>query len=722
MPRPAKTQPANIQRLVHLNDDDAEKRRRRSSIRHASDTRRASIAAVARDTFRRGPQESSVPLMANFEEWMKLVKDNKINQSNSWNFALIDYFHDMAVLKEGDGINFQKASYTLDGCVKIYTSRVDSVASETGKLLSGLADGGKELNKDGAGEGGEAGGEGGSDNEESEETAKRQKRRKNRSEATLASSFAQIQVKNLDLELSVDPLFRKMCADFNEGGAKGLLLNSLAIDSSGRVVFDGQVDQQPEETEPEASNRHIEPISLNTIRDSFFGQMSIDNLTICPSLPMLQTALKDPSMSTASDFIKDIETHRLEDEGAFAGDIGDFDDDGGALDLDPVMADQEESRLEFGVPDFELAEPSNVSGEGLAPGGASNGVTVVMNPGTQEGDIMAYFDETLRKNWAGPEHWKVQKIKGITSDATTEAPAKKRVEKQVKEPFLIDFLTSDGDVDENVLFADGGSAINLPKTQHKSKTRNLLPDDQHFSSKSLIQLFLKPKAQMFHKVKGAKSTTTTTTTAAAEHNDDEAEINVDENFFAENYHEAGDEGQARGGEYDANFFQGGDDGGDPEFDDEYDDAGGMPFNGLHEVPQDGTTNGGLLLGNRRARPEYVNYAKTAKKVNIKLLKDNIWNTLDIAADPVTDATKEHKLENQQEPKQEEQEERKFTDMVQDLKKVYAPQQMTEISTSFCFICLLHLANEKGLVIEDNADNSELTIRKDLTVTQAELSA
>lgn len=46
----------------------------------------------------------------------------------------------MSLLKEGDGVNFQKASCTLDGCVKIYTSRVDSVANETGKLLSGLAE------------------------------------------------------------------------------------------------------------------------------------------------------------------------------------------------------------------------------------------------------------------------------------------------------------------------------------------------------------------------------------------------------------------------------------------------------------------------------------------------------------------------------------------------------------------------------------------------------
>jgi len=81
-----------------------------------------------------------VPILANFEEWMKMATDNKINATNSWNFALIDYFYDMSLLKEGDGVNFQKASCTLDGCVKIYTSRVDSVATETGKLLSGLAD------------------------------------------------------------------------------------------------------------------------------------------------------------------------------------------------------------------------------------------------------------------------------------------------------------------------------------------------------------------------------------------------------------------------------------------------------------------------------------------------------------------------------------------------------------------------------------------------------
>lgn len=116
-----------------------------------------------------------VPILANFEEWMKMATDNKINATNSWSFALIDYFHDMSLLREGDGVNFQKASCTLDGCVKIYTSRVDSVATETGKLLSGLADSGSKKSKRGGEEGEGAEGE---EDEEGEDGVKKKSRRK----------------------------------------------------------------------------------------------------------------------------------------------------------------------------------------------------------------------------------------------------------------------------------------------------------------------------------------------------------------------------------------------------------------------------------------------------------------------------------------------------------------------------------------------------------------
>ena len=120
-----------------------------------------------------------VPILANFEEWMKMATDNKINANNSWNFALIDYFHDMSLLREGDGVNFQKASCTLDGCVKIYTSRVDSVATETGKLLSGLAESRENKRRREEGDdGGDEGDENAEDGEEEGEDGAKRKARK----------------------------------------------------------------------------------------------------------------------------------------------------------------------------------------------------------------------------------------------------------------------------------------------------------------------------------------------------------------------------------------------------------------------------------------------------------------------------------------------------------------------------------------------------------------
>ena len=47
-----------------------------------------------------------------------------------------------------------------------------------------------------------------------------------------------------------------------------------------------------------------------------------------------------------------------------------------------------------------------------------------------------------------------------------------------------------------------------------------------------------------------------------------------------------------------------------------------------------------------------------------------------------------------------------------LQKVYPRPVMNDISTSYCFICLLHLANEKGLAITKSPDLTELAIKRD----------
>ena len=48
--------------------------------------------------------------------------------------------------------------------------------------------------------------------------------------------------------------------------------------------------------------------------------------------------------------------------------------------------------------------------------------------------------------------------------------------------------------------------------------------------------------------------------------------------------------------------------------------------------------------------------------------------------------------------------------------------MNDISTSYCFICLLHLANEKGLMIDNEPGLEELNIHRDLTAEITEVDA
>lgn len=48
----------------------------------------------------------------------------------------------------------------------------------------------------------------------------------------------------------------------------------------------------------------------------------------------------------------------------------------------------------------------------------------------------------------------------------------------------------------------------------------------------------------------------------------------------------------------------------------------------------------------------------------------------------------------------------FTNVISGLQKNYPKDKLEEISTSFCFICLLHLANEQGLKLETGTEEHD----------------
>ena len=691
---------------IPLNDDDEEKAERLQSRKIAATKQMEQYKAAASPARKRkslgdGPQTPSqddqygvvgnavtpmkrVPILANFEEWMKMATDNKINATNSWNFALIDYFHDMSLLREGDSVNFQKASCTLDGCVKIYTSRVDSVATETGKLLSGLA-ASKEKKKRGDDEEGE-GGEDGEEDEEGEEGGKKKskKRAQRSAEATLVKDFEQLRLKKMELEFSVDPLFKKAAADFDEGGAKGLLMNHLSIDSTGRIVFDSSDDAQeadledsrrdsmePEEQnevggkEKERTEATIEdgPVDIAALGARFFPDLDkLDNQEICAQMRTFELGAGDASLDLP--FLKAPDNWRDEhpeaqssaehDQQAGATDDGPFDmgdDDGpGGFDLPPETGFGEGG--EAWARDAALQPQMRVHDVYSAEGGGDEGgevgtfdtnanaygVTLQHRSDRDQENILNYFDAALHKNWAGPEHWKIAKIK----EANRAANAPKR-EKKEKEPFEIDFLSPMTQDLANALYTPAASnaAISLPKKDWRSKTWNLLPDDKHFNSKDLLKLFLKPKAKLGAR-KGGRSQVPVP-----------ADGEVDEAYWAthaapNNQPQTAEEANALQGDYDANFFA--DDALpmadgidlDADEDEAFADArehfspeaegGGGPIGpgidavagGSQEDGAEGAFGANLVAQSRRLRPEYVQYARVAKKVDVRRLKEEMW--------------------------------------------------------------------------------------------------
>ncbi|BGP52003.1 hypothetical protein JCM10450v2_007974 [Rhodotorula kratochvilovae] len=709
-----------------------------------------------------------------YEEWMKIATDNKITSTNTWNLALIDYFHDMSLLRNGDdnSINFQKASCTLDGCVKIWTSRVDSVATETGKLLSGLgedahAGGDDEDHEDGDGD------------EERQE--KRARKRAARQAATLADDFSKLRVKQFDLEFTVDPLFKKTSADFDEGGAGGILMNHLACDGTMKVVFDAgdaklecdEEDALPEEIDEEEKarvrlqeeeDRAEVDISKLRARCLPFGTDALQRMSLCPSLSAFRfsaDAQLDLGLLNFGDDSDDEGGAPLPPfsgaggVGADENDFGGFDDHqdfGGGFD-DPAPLDGDmggAGEVDFFADQFTPGAGA-AGGSGAGPGGAGFGAVEAFDPrrGAEERDLVMamgeggedgmfeYFDAKLGRNWAGPEHWKMRRGVPAKKDDPAAAPAPRQ--KKDKTPFTLDF-SAPPPLTAKELFAPAPpkSSITTSATA-KSRARKsapasaeddfTLPDDFGFNSQNLLRLFLKPKTTLKMRRRGMQ---TPPQLEGAE---------ADVHFWAQAGAaggaggDGGEEGYGGGmdamdhDDYGGGFGGdgGGEDDGDdfpPPFDtqwlavgDEDTPSGASPSGDGDEGMDDlaAATQGQL----RRVRPEMVSYAKRATRVDVKKLKDSIWRELEEVVIPVKQFPPSHAYDPASPPpapaaptKAPRRPKREaLIPVVSNLRKQYPKDKMDEISTSYMFICLLHLANEKGLRIQVPAGEEDDEMRK-----------
>jgi len=89
---------------------------------------------------------------------------------------------------------------------------------------------------------------------------------------------------------------------------------------------------------------------------------------------------------------------------------------------------------------------------------------------------------------------------------------------------------------------------------------------------------------------------------------------------------------------------------------------------------------GLIAEPTKVQKIDIGFARIAKKVDVRALKESLWQQISTGSQSVGSKPT-------------------FQQSISKLQGVVPPSTLENISVSYCFICLLHLANEKGLRLQ-----------------------
>ncbi|KAI0564467.1 Condensin complex subunit 2 [Gracilaria domingensis] len=685
--------------------------RRRSSIaqRISSHTPRASVGRA------RAPALSREEIAHMYSATIKLCQDNKINARNTWTLNLIDY---MSMLVKTDtaenqvartvcfedeigppgnlptGTNFQLAGVTLDAGVKIYCSRVDSVHTNAFKVLGGLSRSGNQEGSDASEEAREG--------EQEGDTRKSRRNGRRAGNVTLETNLGNITSQRLETDLAVDPLFQKMSAAFDEGGASGMLMNNLPIGPKAQIIFDSGetadylvlMDDEEQQNEGGSSSNITYDISKwlpeqpvtehDTICGPFLRYFESKQASAAARNQSAGAKSGSHDAAGANNDDSDLLEHN------FGYDDGDM-EDSAAIGMLPTP------EMPFDVPEGNDHDDVTLSvnvdhnqrpleGGSMAVRRGSvdlveAGVTLVENPD------YSYFDNNALVGWAGPTHWTFRATSTSTAGGEN---GQKRPKKRTRKPrdanaMLLDFSLDAPEIDFASQFAPASreSLIQMSASVRNgfSEKKVTLPEDHHLSIEALCSLFLRPNTYV--KPNGSLASKV----------GKESDVSEGQNWY--DFDNPGDR---------ENFV-----GGDPNV---LEDFSQDPFEDSFEPDDDVGME--LLAEPTRVEKIDINYAKVAKKVDVRKLKAGIWTKLcgdqideDLGPDAengenysLTSGTASDSL-----PDVRKGASQRLQTIVSNIPSIVPPTSLPDVSLPYVFICLLHLANEKQLRITQTEDKS-----------------
>ncbi|KAK1945693.1 Condensin complex subunit 2 [Phytophthora citrophthora] len=352
----------------------------------------------------------------------------------------------------------------------------------------------------------------------------------------------------------------------------------------------------------------------------------------------------------------------------------------------------------------------------------------------------SYFDVKMLRNWAGPGHWKFPAARKVQTKRPVDEADKdggenddgvliktepieistERTRKgsnagaDKKAAITTDFFGDDVDL-SRFKAPKSVPSLGISKGNMKKHTENasdlVLPVDTHIELSLFFRHFLKERPQFFRK-RGSGVLDA-----------------VKREYPSVDSFEYGDSSGDTAGDHkrDQPFTYNEDSGGfEVEYEDDDDGTSGADDPGteaLYSVEE-------LVQADRVVEKIGVHYERFAKRVDVKKLKGSIWDHLEkkvAKSETKEDTTGEKPNEaeqadttlnesgkRQREPEEdgkgggEEPLETTFENVVENV----AGKVPSNVTVSFYFICVLHLANEKGLELVGQDDLRNFQIRKD----------
>ncbi|XP_068891515.1 condensin complex subunit 2 isoform X1 [Aphelocoma coerulescens] len=660
------------------NDDERERRQRRRSRAVDSSLQGLGSPAPRPESWQPPlPQWSNAQISEHYSTCIKLCSENKITTKNAFGLHLIDYMTEILKQKNSELTNFKVAAGTLDASAKIYAVRVDSVHADTYRVLGNLG-------KDSAPAKDPQSPEEGSS--PAPEAARKAQPRKKQTFRTIEHNLNNINLPEASRGSEVDPMFQRAAASFDECSTAGIFLTGLRSQSfQSRLLFHSGIIPLPSSDTPALPSS--DPVPVADLK-ALLAQC-LEKRRICSSLAGFQFSKWDEESHNES--VSALLEKFWKSEQVF----------------DPNVELDSEDGEGAAPPEFQLESPGSVAGEttGEFPGNlGSFGSRRTDGAPLGEGDITtmslhlsmnpgeySYFSPRTLSMWAGPEHWRFRPRH--RPDTGSERESRRRNPRKV---FELDF---EEDVDFEPHFRKTKASTTLTKSILESQNvrSTTLPADFHYDPKSMAQLFLKPTVRLSQSSEPVGTL------------DSEAGI----------------------GDYDYNnpsdtcnfcpALQ------DPDSDDDPDpaefqgEAGEFNLTAHPEAPERTGINGiGNGIGNGGdittygeltliAEPQKINriaiqYARTAKKMDMRRLKRNMWELLTGAEGeaegagegPDTAAVAGEKV---------------LSDITKELLHRLPPAMATNLSVPLAFVCLLHLANEKNLKLQSMEDLSDILVKQ-----------